>query len=224
MSKEIEKFQSETLEETFSYEDVPATFVARLHELDDIMLGCIKRTQEEMATMGACLLEAKANLPHGQFTNWYKLRYGLSKTTAWRMMQVAQGKVLPSKTIVQELLPQKAQAPEREANLEQMREEVRQELEQIREELEQVQLFSQIDQAQSVQEVIAIAIQAGVTFHHLRQVIDQAQSIAELVGIKMIAEAIPHTYAEHNAYAEVILRCEWTIGKKLLEAKQEKGS
>ncbi len=107
--QQLEMFHSETFditqepEEVFSYADVDTTFVVRLHELDNIMLGCIKRSQEEMATMGACLLEAKAYLPHGQFTKWYKVRYGLSKTTAWRMMQVAQGKELTTKTVVTQL-------------------------------------------------------------------------------------------------------------------------
>lgn len=112
---EIEMFHGGTFdegretEETFPYADVDIKFIGRLHELDDIMFGCIKRTQEDMATMGACLLEAKACLPHGQFTKWYKVRYGLSKTTAWRMMQVAQGKTLTSKA-AQDLLPQKTQS------------------------------------------------------------------------------------------------------------------
>jgi hypothetical protein len=66
----------------------------------------LKRTSEDILEIGKLLLEAKAQLPHGQYLPWIKAELGISQSTAWRFTQAALGK--PAKVFkVNDLLPLK---------------------------------------------------------------------------------------------------------------------
>jgi hypothetical protein len=54
--------------------------------------GLLKRTSEDILAIGRLLLEAKAQLPHGQYLPWVKAELGISQSTAWRFTQAALGK------------------------------------------------------------------------------------------------------------------------------------
>jgi hypothetical protein len=54
----------------------------------------LKRTSDDIIEIGKLLLEAKAQLPHGQYLPWIRAELGISQSTAWRFTQAAQGKPL----------------------------------------------------------------------------------------------------------------------------------
>ena len=58
--------------------------------------GLLKRTSDDIIQIGQNLLDAKGKLPKGQFIPWVKTELGISQPTAWRFMQVAQGKAIKS--------------------------------------------------------------------------------------------------------------------------------
>jgi len=72
----------------------------------------LKRTAEDIIKIGKNLLEAKARLPHGQFIPWVKAELGISQSTAWRFMQVAQGKEIKGKSFIVNDLFKQITAPQ----------------------------------------------------------------------------------------------------------------
>lgn len=70
--------------------DEPTRIIVQ--ELDAELDAVLKRTAKEI---GLILLKAKERLPHGMYMSWVASK-GLSETTAWRCMQVAQGKEVKS--------------------------------------------------------------------------------------------------------------------------------
>lgn len=74
--------------------------------------GLLKCTTEDIIKIGQNLLDAKARLPHGQFTPWVKAELGISQFTAWRFMQVAQGKEIKGKSFTVNDLMAQISAPQ----------------------------------------------------------------------------------------------------------------
>jgi hypothetical protein len=82
----------------FNYSGIDSETVTYLQQNAQETSGLLKRTSEDMIQIGKNLLEAKARLPHGQFIPWVKAELGISQSTSWRFMQLAQGKdISPAK-------------------------------------------------------------------------------------------------------------------------------
>lgn len=106
---------SQIVQINFDYTIVGDETAVRLQQ--DAIRGrtLLKRTSEDMVELGHILLNGKATLPHGQFTPWSKAEFNISQSTAWRFMQIAQGKEIksPKSFIVNDLeMQQLAEATE----------------------------------------------------------------------------------------------------------------
>lgn len=76
----------------FDYGSLDSNTRASILQLEDELDCVLKRSQEEI---GHILLKAKQCLPRGQYEPWLASK-GISKTTAWRCVQIAQGKEIKS--------------------------------------------------------------------------------------------------------------------------------
>ena len=59
------------------------TATRRLHDLE-------RRTSENIIEMGQHLIEVKAAIGHGNFLTWLESEFGWGRSTAYRMMEVAE--------------------------------------------------------------------------------------------------------------------------------------
>lgn len=76
----------------FDYSVLDNDTRASVLQLEDELDCVLKRSKEEI---GAILLKVKQCLPHGQYEPWLASK-GISQPTAWRCMQIAQGKEIKS--------------------------------------------------------------------------------------------------------------------------------
>jgi len=90
----------------FNYSSIDAETTAYLKQNAQETRTLLKRTTEDIIRIGQNLMEAKARLPHGQFTPWVKAELGISQPTAWRFMQVARGKEIKKSFTVNDLMAQ----------------------------------------------------------------------------------------------------------------------
>lgn len=90
----------------FNYSHIDVDTANYLQQNAHETRGLLKRTTEDMIRIGQNLLEAKRRLPHGQFLPWVKAELGISQSTAWRFMQVAQGKAIKKSFTVNDLMEQ----------------------------------------------------------------------------------------------------------------------
>lgn len=98
----------------FNYGDIDVDATVYLKQNAEETRGLLKRTSEDMARIGKNLMDAKARLPHGQFIPWVKAELGMSQSTAWRFMQIAQGKSIKKSFTVNDLMEElPAPTPER---------------------------------------------------------------------------------------------------------------
>ncbi len=82
------------------YSDMDADTTAYLKQKAEETRGLLKRTSEDVIQIGKNLMDAKARLTHGQFIPWVKAELGISQPTAWRFMQVAQGKSFTANDLI----------------------------------------------------------------------------------------------------------------------------
>ena len=82
----------------FNYADLPADLADRQRERAARIIALRNRTIEGMGEIGRELLEAQAELEHGTFLDWLRDAAGLSKSTAYRFMDMARafGPKLPT--------------------------------------------------------------------------------------------------------------------------------
>ena len=83
----------------FDYASLDSETFLFLQEQEAELDYVLKRTSEEI---GSILLRVKGRLPHGQFMPWLASK-GFSQSTAWRCMQVAQGKEIKKSFILNDL-------------------------------------------------------------------------------------------------------------------------
>lgn len=67
-------------------------------------------------------------------------------------------------------------------------------------------------------------MQSVVKLNQFRQELEQAQSIEEKLDIKKKAEALRRYFADHNEYAEIVLRAARDIGEMLLVGPKHPGA
>ncbi len=78
----------------YDYNPLDSETATSLREKAVAARGLLKRTSDDIIAIGKLLLEAKAQLPHGQYLPWIRAELGISQSTAWRFTQAAQGKSL----------------------------------------------------------------------------------------------------------------------------------
>ncbi|MCJ2108550.1 DUF3102 domain-containing protein [Methylobacterium sp. E-041] len=82
----------------FDYSALPAEIVPRQRERADRIRGMYRQTVETAGEIGHELLAAQGEMEHGQFLSWVTGAVGLSKSTAYRCMDMARsfGPKLPT--------------------------------------------------------------------------------------------------------------------------------
>jgi hypothetical protein len=82
----------------FNYAGLPADLADRQRERAERIVALQHRTIEAMGEIGRELLEAQAELEHGAFLDWIRDATGLSKSSAYRFMDMARtfGPKLPT--------------------------------------------------------------------------------------------------------------------------------
>jgi len=88
---------------SFDYDSLDSDTRTSLQELDAEFNHVLKRSSKEF---GDIFLKAKQRLPHGQYILWLTSK-GVSQSTAWRCMQIAQGKEI-GKSFTMNDLPEDA--------------------------------------------------------------------------------------------------------------------
>lgn len=84
----MELVEVDETKEPFDYLRLDAETLQKLQALEEEIDDYVGTVQ---GTVGKFLLRAKEILPHGLFIPWAEHKYGISRVTAWRYMQVAQG-------------------------------------------------------------------------------------------------------------------------------------
>ncbi|MCJ2064358.1 DUF3102 domain-containing protein [Methylobacterium sp. J-088] len=109
---------------SFDYTALPADLANRQQERAARISGILRRTVEAAGEIGQELLAAQEELEHGQFLLWVERGVGLSKSSAYRFMDIARafGSKLPTLgtlplTVVQKLSEKSTPAPVRAAVL-----------------------------------------------------------------------------------------------------------
>lgn len=74
----------------FDYSGIDADYREEVQEAAIDIQASTRKAQENILTVGERLAEVKALLPHGQFTEWCRVEFGMEPRTAQRMMSVAE--------------------------------------------------------------------------------------------------------------------------------------
>lgn len=74
---------------TFDYTSLPSDLAERQRERASRIVGILRRTVEAAGEIGRELLAAQAELEHGQFLRWVEDATSLSKSSAYRFMDIA---------------------------------------------------------------------------------------------------------------------------------------
>jgi hypothetical protein len=89
MAKE-EKGELVVVQPGFDYTPLAAKTANKVKEAADRIRQTVKRTIDDIITVGNDLLEVKEVLPHGQFTPWLRAEFGWTERTARNFMAVAE--------------------------------------------------------------------------------------------------------------------------------------